>query len=185
MTDNGTGLDTGSVADLGEQARRGENIMTTIPPNRIRPRLLVTIVLVLLVAGCDDGGPVAPSAYPQVAGTYSGPLALKSSLAAQQSLTLTGQMRMVVVQDGAELTITASITFFGETTEQPPITGTIDEAGSFTLTSGEFSSTEADPECGMSTLTGFTLMFSGSTAGLNVTFTSDCGTATLDGDLTR
>lgn len=37
---------------------------------------------------------------------------------------------MFVSQDGAELTITASSTFLGETTEQPPITGTIDEAGS-------------------------------------------------------
>ncbi len=158
--------------------------MTMRPPNRMHRFPLTTALLALLVAGCGDGGPTAPSAFPQVAGTYNGQIALASSLAPEE--TLTGQMQLVVVQDGAQLAITGSITFFGETTEQPAITGTIDETGSFTAASGEFAGTDVDPECGRSTVTSFSLMFSGSTARLQVTLASDsCGTFTLDGELTR
>lgn len=169
---------------MNQGAGERENAMTMLPPNRMRRYPLATTLLALLVAACGDGAPTAPSALPQVAGTYNGPITLASSLAPQESLT--GQMRMVVVQDGAQLTITASITLFGETTEQPAITGTLDESGAFTVAAGEFSGAEVDPECGTSTLTGFTLMFSDSTARLQVTYSSDsCGTFTLEGELTR
>lgn len=158
--------------------------ITMTPPNRMRRFLLATALPALLIAACGDGGPTAPSTFPQVAGTYDGQITLSSSLAPEESLT--GQMQMVVVQDGEQLTITASITLFGETTEQPAITGTIDENGSFTVASGEFAGTDIDPECGTSTVASFTLMFSGSMAKLQVTLASDsCGTFTLDGDLTR
>lgn len=158
--------------------------ITMMPPNRIRRFPLATALLALLVAACGDGGPTAPSAFPQVAGTYNGQITLSSSLAPEESLT--GQMQLVVVQDGEQLTITGSITFFGETTEQPAITGTIDGNGSFTVASGEFAGTDVDPECGTSTVTSFTLMFSGSAARLQVTLASgSCGTFTLDGELTR
>jgi len=165
-----------------ERERGSGKTMTMMPPNRMRRFPLATALLALLFAACD-GGPTAPSAFPQVAGTYSGQITLASSLAPEESLT--GQMRLVVVQDGAQLTLTPSLMFFGETTEQPAITGTIDENGAFTLAPGAFSATEGDPECGTSTVSDFSLMFSGSTARLRLTFTDSCGIFTLEGELTR
>ena len=80
-----------------------------MPPNRRCRFPLATALLALLVAACGDGGPTAPSAFPQVAGTYNGQITLSSSLAPEESLT--GQMQLVVVQDGEQLTITGSLIF--------------------------------------------------------------------------
>ena len=152
----------------------------------MRQRLLVILLLTLLITGCgDDGGPVAPSPpqFPQVAGTYNGTLTLTFSLVSD---TLTGSMRMVVVQAGSQLTITGSMMFLGETVELPAVTGTVNETGFFTVTAGGFSGTVSDETCGTLTTTSATLTFSGSTARITETATTEfCGNIQLSGTLTR
>ena len=147
--------------------------------------LLVGLIVVLLAVGCDGGGPTAPSGpqYPQVAGTYTGPLTFSSSLL---STELTGSMRMTVVQSGAQITVNGSVTFLGETEELPAFTGTINETGFVTVTGGGFSGTVSDPDCGTIATTSGTLTFSGRTARIHETATTDfCGNFTLSGTLTR
>ena len=156
--------------------------------NLMRQRLLVILLLTLLITGCgDDGGPVAPSPpqFPQVAGTYNGTLTLTFLLVSD---TFTGSMRMVVVQAGAQLTITASMMLLGETVVLPAVTGTVNETGFFTATGGGFSTTVSDEDetCGTLTTTSSTLTFSGSTARIAETATTEfCGNVQLSGTLTR
>ena len=151
------------------------------------------LVLAVLAAGCDDGrlqNPVAPSSVrptvptvPQVAGTYLGPLELSGSLVPN---TVTGSMRMVVVQAGGQVTITGSITFFGETTQLPAFTGVINSTGFVTVTGGGFSGSVSDPDCGTITTTSSTLTFSGRSARIYEAATTDfCGNFTITGTLTR
>ena len=94
---------------------------------------------------------------------------------------------MAVVQAGSQLTISGSLTFPGMTVQLPAVTGMINETGFFTATSGGFSTGAAsDDICGTITPTSSTLTFSGSTAQLHESATTDfCGTLTLDATLTR
>ena len=97
---------------------------------------------------------------------------------------------MVVVQAGSQLTISGSMTFDGVTMQLPKVTGTINETGFFTATAGTdgFSpgAAASDDTCGTITSTSSTLTFSGSTAQLHESATTDfCGTLTLDATLTR
>ena len=153
--------------------------------NLMRQRLLVILLLTLLITGCgDDGGPVAPSPpqFPQVAGTYNGTL-LTFSLVSD---TLTGSMHMVLVQAGAQLTITGSMMLLGETVELPAVTGAVNETGFFTATAGGFSETVSDETCGTLTTTSATPTFSGSTARITETAAAEfCGNIQLSGTLTR
>lgn len=136
-------------------------------------------LILLAVASC---GELTGPSFPDVAGTYTGTVTL--SLSGGGSLD--GSMRMVVAQAGAELTITGSITFLGETTQLPAITGTVNETGFFTATAGGFSGTTSDPECGTWTTTSSTLTFSGATVRLQETASSPyCGTLSAFGTLTR
>jgi len=135
--------------------------------------------LILLAVACGD---LTGPSFPDVAGTYSGTVTL--SLSGGGSLD--GSMSMVVAQSGAELTITGSITFLGETTQLPAITGTVNETGFFTATAGGFSGTASDPQCGTLTTTSATLTFSGGTARLQESASSTyCGNLSLFGTLTR
>ena len=68
-------------------------------------------------------------------------------------------MHMVLVQAGAQLTITGSMMLLGETVELPPVTGTVNETGFFTATTGGFSGTVSDETCGTLTTTHATLTF--------------------------
>ena len=83
-----------SAVDFGFLHALSPAAMTNIPLTR--RRLLGVLTLVISACG-DDGGPTTPSGpqYPQVAGTYSGPLTVSFSIVSD---TLTGSMRMVVVQ---------------------------------------------------------------------------------------
>ena len=136
--------------------------------------------LILLVVACSSD-PTGPS-FPDVAGTYTGTVTLSLSDAG----SVDGSMSMVVAQSGEQLTITGSITFLGETTQLPAITGTINETGFFTATAGGFSGTASDPQCGTWTTTSSTLTFSGGTARLQESASSpSCGNLNLFGTLTR
>lgn len=134
--------------------------------------------LILLTVACGSTGP----SFPDVAGTYTGAVTASQSGGG----SLDGSMSMDVAQSGEQLTITGSITFLGETTQLPAITGTINETGFFTATAGGFSETTSDPECGTWTTTSATLTFSGATARLQESASSPrCGTLSLFGTLTR
>ena len=73
------------------------------------------------------------------------------------------------------------------TVQLPAVNGMINETGFFTATAGGFSTGAAsDDICGTITPTSSTLTFSGSTAQLHESATTDfCGTLTLDATLTR
>ena len=95
-------------------------------------------------------------------------------------------MRIVVRQSGAQVTITGSLTFLGETLELPAITGTINATGFFTATAGGFAGTVDDPTCGRITTTSSSLTFTGRTARYTETAnTQFCGTWNLSAVLTR
>ena len=173
-----------SAVDFGFLHALSSAAMTNIPLTR--RRLLGVLILTLVISACGgDGGPTTPSGpqYPQVAGTYSGPLTVSSSIVSD---TLTASMRMVVVQAGAQLTLTGSLMFLGETVDLPAVTGALNETGFFTATAGGFSGTVSDETCGTLTTTSATLTFSGSTARITESATTEfCGTIRLSGTLTR
>ena len=94
-------------------------------------------------------------------------------------------MRMSVVQVGSQLTITGEITFPGETFQLPALTGTINATGFFTATGGGVTSASSD-ECGTANATSSTLTFSGNTARLVETLTTQyCGDVWVSATLYR
>ena len=107
--------------------------------NLSRLRLLAACaVVVVATASCggdssQDSSPTAPSPQPQipnVAGTYSGPLTITASAL---MVNLSGTMQITVVQAGAQLTITGSISIFEETNALQAVTGTVNETGLVTF----------------------------------------------------
>ena len=152
-----------------------------------RVRLLVAGVALVLVAACGDStSPTAPTRpttppIPQVAGTYGGPFEWRWDAV----LVAQGTGSMSVVQAGAQLTLTASLTFDELTLQAPAITGTVNSAGFFTQTSA-VDPPAIVPPCGLVTPTGFSLNFSGNTARLVETATTtECGNWEFSGILTR
>ena len=128
------------------------------------------------------GGITGPS-FPDVAGSYSGPLTVTSTLVAG---SFTGTMTMTVVQADDQITVTGSTTFMGETQQLPAITGTINETGFFTATAGGSAPPSPDPDCGILTTTASTLSFAGRTARFHQTIsTTHCGGLSFDAELTR
>ncbi len=141
-------------------------------------KLLMGAVCAVTLA-CGITGP----SYPDVAGSYSGPLTVTSTLVTG---TFTGTMTLAVTQADDQITVTGSTTFMGETQQLPAITGTINETGFFTATAGGAASSPPDPECGISTTTASTLSFSGRTARFHQTIsTTYCGGFSFDAELTR
>ena len=142
-------------------------------------RSVMTAACVITLA-C--GGITGPS-FPDVAGSYSGPLTVTSTLV---SGSFTGTMTMTVVQADDQITVTGSTTFMGETQQLPAITGTINETGFFTATAGGSAPSSPDPDCGISTTTASTLSFAGRTARFHQTIsTTHCGGFSFDAELTR
>ena len=145
----------------------------------MRKLLMGTACAVTLACGIT--GP----SYPDVAGSYIGPLTVTSSLV---SGTLTGTMSINVLQVDDQVTVTGSMTFMGSTNQLAAITGTINETGFFTGTAGGVAPSTSDPECGVMTTTASTLSFSGPgpTARFHQTIsTTYCGGLSLDAELTR
>lgn len=178
------------LADHPGRALAGDGTIVSahLPLPQTRPstsfgahrRFAFAATLTLVMAcGSEPTGPQ----YPEVSGTYAGPVVFSSSLGG----SLEGSMSIAVVQAGAQVTITGSITFLGDTTNLPAITGNINETGFFTASAGGFSdSAEFDPECGLMTPTSSTLAFSGNTAQIHESVqTGYCGTWTLSGTLTK
>lgn len=141
---------------------------------------LLTVAMCAVALAC--AGITGPN-YPDVAGTYRGPLTVTSTITPG---SITGTMIMTVVQAGDQLTITGSVTFLDETSQLPAITGTINETGFFTVTAGGSSPRESHPECGSMTTTSSTLNFSDQTARFHQSVsTTYCGSLSFDATLTR
>ena len=158
--------------------------------NLSRLRLLAACaVVVVATASCGgDSSPTAPSPQPQipnVAGTYSGPLTMTISAL---MVNLSGTMQITVVQAGAQLTITGSISIFEETNALQAVTGTVNETGLVTFPSDSLVNAVPldDDTCGTITQAPAMLTFSGNTARFLQTASSDgCGNVEVLGTLTR
>ena len=162
--------------------------------NLSRLRLLAACaVVVVATASCggdssQDSSPTAPSPQPQipnVAGTYSGPLTITASAL---MVNLSGTMQITVVQAGAQLTITGSISIFEETNALQAVTGTVNETGLVTFPPDSLVNAVLpdDDTCGTITPAPAMLTFSGNTARFLQTASSDgCGNVEVLGTLTR
>ena len=158
--------------------------------NLSRLRLLAACaVVVVATASCGgDSSPTAPSPQPQipnVAGTYSGPLTITASAL---MVNLSGTMQITVVQAGAQLTITGSISIFEETNALEAVTGTVNETGLVTFPPDSLVNAVLpdDDTCGTITPAPAMLTFSGNTARFLQTASSDgCGNVEVLGTLTR
>ena len=125
--------------------------------------------------GCDS---VAP-AYPDVAGTYSGSLTVT---APPPSEPTTGTMEITVLQSDRDITIDRPVTSAGVPL-LPGLIGVIDHGGIFTQTGG---GADYDPECGVTTMAGTALSFSGWTARYQTSLsTARCGEYRLDATLEK
>ena len=151
-------------------------------------------VVVVATAACGgDSSPTAPSPQPQipnVAGTYRGPLTITASLEGVVLVTLSGTMHLTVVQAGAQLTITGSVSIFDETSALEAVTGTVNDTGLVTFPPDSVVNAApipiGDDTCGTITPAPTMLTFSGNTARFLQTATSDgCGNVEIVGTLMR
>ena len=172
-----------------------------MPPRRSHIlRLATCAVPIVATAACGGDSrpttpvsPTAPSPQPQipnVAGTYRGPLMIAASLEGVVLVRLSGTMHLIVVQAGAQLTITGSVSIFDETSALEAVTGTVDATGRVTFPPDSIINAApipmGDDTCGTITPAPTMLTFSGNTARFLQTATSDdCGTVEIVGTLTR
>ena len=160
--------------------------------SRIR-RLATCAVVVVATAACGgDSSPTAPSPQPQipnVAGTYRGPLKITASTDdGLVMFSLSGTMHLTVVQAGAQLTISGSISILAETSALEAVTATVNDTGRVTFPPDSVVHTVpmGDDTCGTITPAPTMLTFSGTTAQFLQTATSDsCGSFEVVGTLTR
>ena len=168
-------------------------------PSRLR-RLATCAVVVVATTACGEDSrpttpvsPTAPSPQPQipnVAGTYRGPLTITAALEGVVLVTLSGTMHITVVQAGAQLTITGSTTILDETSALEAVTGTVNDTGRVTFPPDSLVNAVpipmGDDTCGTLTPAPTMLTFTGTTARLLQTATSDsCGSFEVVGTLTR
>ena len=167
--------------------------------SRLR-RLATCAVVVVATAACGGDSrpttpvsPTPPSPQPQipnVAGTYTGPLTITAALEGVVLVTLSGTIHLTVVQAGAQLTITGSVSIFDETSALEAVTGTVDDTGRVTFPPDSLVNAVpipmGDDTCGTITPAPTMLTFAGTTAQFLQTATSDsCGNVEIVGTLTR
>ena len=161
--------------------------------SRLRLRVVACAVVAVATASCGgDSNPTAPSPQPQipnVAGTYSGPLTITAAAEGNALMvSLSGTMQITVVQAGAQLTITGSISIFEETNALEAVTGTVSETGLVTFPPDSLANAVPldDDTCGTIAPAPTMLTFSGDTARFLQTASSDrCGNIEIVGTLTR
>ena len=168
--------------------------------SRLR-RLATCAVVVVATAACGGDSrpttpvsPTPPSPQPQipnVAGTYRGPLTITASREGGVLLvSLSGTMQITVVQVGAQLTISGSISIFDETSALQAVTGTVNDTGLVTFPPDSVVNAApipiGDDTCGTLTPAPTMLTFSGNTARFLQTASSDgCGNVEIVGTLMR
>ena len=124
-------------------------------------------------------------------GTYRGPLTITAALErGVVMVSLSGTMQLTVVQAGAQLTITGSVSIFDETSALEAVTGTVDDTGRVTFPPDSVVTAApipiGDDTCGTITPAPTMLTFSGTTARFLQTARSDCcGNVEIVGTLTR
>ena len=183
------------MAIPGRTVRRGRMWMDL---SRIK-RLATCAVLLVATAACGGDSrpttpvsPTPPSPQPQipnVAGTYRGPLTITVSVeGGGLMVSLSGTMQITVVQAGAQLTITGSISIVDETTTLEAVPGTVNETGLVTFPPDSLVNAVplGDDTCGTLTPAPTTLSFSGTTARfLQAASIDGCGNVEIVGTLTR
>ena len=185
------GYGTGKTSERRPSLPLGvASLETGAPPTSatagVRPQwhlwAALAFLLALMLPACGGDSPTSPSSqFPNVAGTYRGPLILTIDGVLIGTIAAT----MTVVQSGSQLTIATSILTGGETTLLPAVTGTVNATGFLTLVTGG-ATTVTDPTCGLITATSASLTFSGNTARFvsNVS-TAFCGDWSFSGTPTR
>ena len=154
---------------------------------RLRTFALLFTFSLATVAACGDS--LTGPSVADVAGTYTGPLTIELTAGGVGTVTATGSMRMVAQQDGDRVTLSGSMTLFGETESLGAISGTIDEAGVWTEPGSETGTIGIpDDECGYAGET--RVRFSGSSLRIEIsasrlTPTIDCPNISMSADLTR
>ncbi len=148
-------------------------------------RILLGVVSAVLITACGGGEPTAPPApeYPQVAGTYTGFVTLRMSAFAGSA---DFPMTLNVVQSGAQVTFSGSVTAAGEVLQLPARTGTVNQTGFVTTGGASDNEPWEDATCGTVTTTDSSLAFRGNAAELYLGANTDhCGFLTISGVLTR
>ena len=162
-------------------------------------RLATCAVLIVATAACGGDSrpttpfsPTAPSPQPQipnVAGTYQGPLTISASTDdGLVMFSLSGTMHLTVVQAGAQLTISGSISILAETSALEAVTATVNDTGlvTFPPDSVVHAVPVGDDSCGTLTPAPTMLTFSGNTVRFLQTASIDgCGSVEIVGTLTR
>ena len=181
-----------SAANMAIPRRTVRRCRMRMALSRIR-RLATCAVVVVATAACGgDSRPTAPSPPPQipnVAGTYRGPLTITASTDdGLVMFSLSGTMQITVVQAGAQLTISGSISILAETSALEAVTGTVNDTGlaTFPPDSVIHAVPVGDDSCGTLTPAPTMLTFSGNTIRFLQTASIDgCGTVEIVGTLTR
>lgn len=154
---------------------------------RLQP--IAVVLMAVVVAACDS---LTGPSFPEVAGTYTGPLTVEATVVSQgvpETITANGSMRVVVEQDGDQVTLSGSITILGDTESLDTLSGTIDEAGVWTETGADAGAfVLGDNECGYTANSA--VRFSGGSLTIEATSTVseptiDCPNVTWSGELTR
>ena len=119
-------------------------------PMRVLCALAMLSTFVLALAACDS---LTGPSFPEVAGTYTGPVTLGATVVFQgvpDTITVNGSMTVVVEQDVDQVTLSGSMTILGDTDSLDTISGTINEAGVWTETGAETGAfVFDDDECGL------------------------------------
>lgn len=151
--------------------------------------VIAVALLAVALAACDS---LTGPAIPEVAGTYTGPLAVEVTAVFQgtpQTITATGSMTAVVEQIEDQVTLSGSMTILGNTESLDTIPGRIDEAGVWTEASaGVGAFVFEDDECGYTADS--EVRFSGASLKIEITATrseptSDCPNTRMSAELTR
>ncbi len=151
--------------------------------------VLLAVVCLNAVPGCDWVDELTGPSIPEVAGTYTGPVTAEATVGAM-TITVTGSMTVVAAQDGDRVTLSGSLTVEGETEALDAVPGTIGGDGLWTQdpdAPGGFA-VEADDDCGITVDS--TVRFSGGTLTIEASGTSpeptmECPSARLSATLTR
>lgn len=142
-------------------------------------------LVALVLAACEDMAPVV-SDVPNVAGTYTGAVTLGIP---ELSITVSGRMRIVAVQDGATVTLSGSQTWGEVTSGLPATTGTVSKTGVFVAEESGVIDADAalqDTACGRLTPVSASTVFVSNRLEMEGSMQSTlCGLVTLHANLSR
>lgn len=138
---------------------------------------IVMASLALALTACTQMAEKPKVGLPQVAGVYEGDITITATAL---EVTVSVPIRLVVTQDGANVTITPT-SFLDPMIEGPPIIGEIDKDGKLTTITGDWTAQEDQTtDCGVETTTGISVSFNGNELRLSASISTEtCGTSTV------